>query len=197
MTEGPRALPVVLAAVAAGVVLMSAVLVPYFVVGDEGVSRSAAAESEEPSLADVRVFEALPNAHTDDGVDYEQSPPIGGAHDPEWLDCGPYDAPVRDENAVHDLEHGTVWITYEPGLPDADVSLLEDILPRNGLLSPYVDLPAPVVVTVWGRQLRLDGANDPRLALFIGEYGDGRTAPEPFASCAGGLRESPDTGTSV
>ena len=35
-------------------------------------------------------------------------------HDPVWLDCGAYDAPVRDENAVHDLEHGSVWITYDP-----------------------------------------------------------------------------------
>ena len=52
-------------------------------------------------------------------------PPVGGAHDPEWLECGAYDAPVRDENAVHDLEHGTVWITYDGPARPADVAALE------------------------------------------------------------------------
>ena len=43
-----------------------------------------------------------------------------------------------------------------------------------------------MVVTVWGRQLDLTGADDPRLELFIDEYSEGVTSPEPFASCAGG-----------
>ena len=42
-------------------------------------------------------------------------------------------------------------------------------------------------MTVWGRQLRLTGADDPRLPLFVAAFGDGHTAPEPFASCAGGM----------
>jgi hypothetical protein len=46
-----------------------------------------------------------------------------------------------------------------------------------------------VVVTVWGRQLALVGADDPRLPLFLHRYGGGETAPEPFASCAGGVRD--------
>jgi hypothetical protein len=50
-----------------------------------------------------------------------------------------------------------------------------------------------VVVTVWGRQLALTGADDPRLGMFVAAFGDGHTAPEPFASCAGGVRD-PDTG---
>ena len=86
------------------------------------------------------------------------------------------------------LEHGAVWITYDPGA-DVDVAALEDALPQNGILSPYDGLDAPVVVTVWGRQLELDGADDPRLELFIDTLGGGETAPEPFASCAGGVRD--------
>ena len=53
-------------------------------------------------------------------MDYPTSPPAGGAHDAAWLDCGVYDEPIRDENAVHDLEHGTVWISYRPDLDDDD-----------------------------------------------------------------------------
>jgi hypothetical protein len=125
--------------------------------------------------------------HTQADVDYTQTPPLGGAHDPAWLECGAYDEPVRDENAVHSLEHGTVWITHDPDLPAEDVDALAGALPEKGILSPYPDLPAPVVVSVWNRQLRLTGADDPRLAQFVDEFGDGSTAPEPFASCRGGV----------
>ena len=167
-------------ATAAAAVVALAVLSPLVVQQVRG-------EPADRTLRQVRVDEGLRNDHTPDAVPYAAVPPLGGPHDPAWLECGPYDAPVRDENAVHDLEHGTVWITYDPALADADVAALEGELPDNGLLSPYDGLPSPVVVTVWGRQLRLTGADDPRLPLFIAAFGDGHTSPEPFASCAGGL----------
>ena len=192
----PSRTPVVIAAVTAVVVLALAVLVP--------VAVQRLRVSQQPAVAanldEVKVYENLPRDHTEDDVDYTQVPPVGGRHDPVWLDCGAYDAPVRDENAVHDLEHGSVWITYRPDLDAAGLRTLTEALPQNGILSPYDGLPAPVVVTVWGRQLRLTGADDPRLVLFIQRYGAGRTAPEPFASCAGGVREpsgGSGSGTSV
>jgi hypothetical protein len=193
--EAPEArrsrLPVLLAVLAAVLALGLAVLVPVL------VQRVRA--SQEPSapadLTAVRVFEDLDNDHTDGDVDYPTSPPAGGPHDAQWLDCGVYDEPIRDENAVHDLEHGTVWISYRPDLDADEVGALAGALPDNGILAPYDDLPAPVVITVWERQLRLTGVDDPRLALFLARFSDGHTAPEPFASCAGGLRESDDEGT--
>ena len=45
------------------------------------------------------------------------------------------------------------------------------------------------MVTVWGVQLQLTGADDPRLAEFIDEFGDGHTSPEPFVTCEGGLTD--------
>ena len=184
-----RLLPVVLAAVAAVLLVGVAVAVPLLL--------SDAPEAAGPvDLDDVRVYDDLEVAHTTDDVDYPQSPPVGGPHAPAWLDCGVYDEPVRDENAVHDLEHGSVWITYDPDA-DVDVAALAEALPQNGILSPYDGLDAPVVVTVWGRQLELDGADDPRLELFIETLGGGETAPEPFASCAGGIRDTDPSGTSV
>ena len=50
-------------------------------------------------------------------------------------------------------------------------------------------LLALAVVTVWGTQLQLDGADDRRLGLFLEEYGDGHTAPEFGASCRGGTSD--------
>ena len=57
---------------------------------------------------------------------------MGGEHFAAWLDCGVYDAPVPDEVAVHDLEHGAVWITYDADALDAEqVAALEDALPEQ------------------------------------------------------------------
>ncbi|ANH39955.1 hypothetical protein I601_3549 [Nocardioides dokdonensis FR1436] len=156
----------------------AAVLVPLLV--EESVDRT---------LDDVRVYEDLVIKHVEGDVDYEQDPPVGGPHADRWLDCGVYDTQVRPENVVHDLEHGTVLISYRPGTPPADVDALAAVLPDNGILTPWRSQVAPVVVTVWGSQLSLIGADDPRLALFIESFGAGETAPEPFASCAGGLSD--------
>ncbi|GAA2156755.1 hypothetical protein GCM10009844_45230 [Nocardioides koreensis] len=191
--SSPSRGPVVIAVVAAFVVLALAVAVPVTVQQLRGDDRPAVAAN----LDEVRAYEDLRRDHTADDVDYDQVPPVGGMHDPVWLDCGAYDAPVRDENAVHDLEHGSIWIAYQPDLGAGDVAALIDELPQNGILAPYDGLPAPVVVTAWGRQLRLTGADDPRLPLFVERYGDGHTAPEPFASCAGGVRETGSGGTEV
>lgn len=190
--EGPRPrhrLRLAVAVLAALALVAVAVAAPLVsgLVRDEPVDRT---------LRQVRVVTDIPRSHTPDTVDYRSVPPVGGPHDPAWLECGAYDEPVRDENAVHDLEHGTVWITHDPALPAADVAALERELPDNGILSPYDGLPSPVVVTVWGRQLRLTGADDPRLPLFVARFSDGHTSPEPFASCHGGVTDGGSSGDS-
>lgn len=178
----PSRLPLVLATVAALVVLGAALVAPLVdraIRGEERAQRAL-------DLTLVETWEITDRAHTMDDVTYPQDPPAGGAHAPVWLACGVYDEPVREENAVHDLEHGTVWITHDPGLPAADLETLAEQLPDNGIMSPREGLPSPVVVTVWGAQLQLDGADDRRLGLFVEEYGDGHTAPEFGVSCEGG-----------
>jgi len=174
-----RAPVIALAVIGVAIVVALAVAVPMLV-----------AEDPVPSdLSAVRSYDDLSTHHTPDDVDYPQSPPVGGEHASEWLECGAYDVPVREENAVHDLEHGTVWISYAPDLGANDVATLAALLPQNGIMAPYPGLDAPVVVTVWGRQLSLDGAEDSRLELFVRTYGGGETAPEPNVTCAGGIRD--------
>lgn len=162
------------------------VLVLGLALAAPGIASLAGVEDDPADLSAVQTYEITDMGHSPDDLDYPQAPPVGGPHHPVWLDCGHYEEPVREENAVHDLEHGTVWITYDPALPARDVDRLLDQLPDNGILSPHEDLPGPVVVTVWGAQLVLDGADDERLALFLAEYGDGHTAPEFGVTCHGG-----------
>jgi len=140
---------------------------------------------------DVKTYDVGPaGEHTGGDVDYEQTPPAGGPHNPVWQNCGFYDKLVRDENAVHSLEHGAVWITYAPDLPQNQVNELKNIAESESyvLVSPYPDLPddTPVVASAWGKQVGLDGADDPDLQSFIQAYQQGPQTPEPGAACTGG-----------
>jgi hypothetical protein len=186
------------AIVAVGVLVLVAILV-FQVYKASRPPRGGDPHNDIPQLKATKYYDFIGGEHTTDPVHYQQVPPAGGPHDPTWDDCGVYDAPPRNENAVHDLEHGTVWITYRPGTDAADIAKLETVLGtvKSGkiMLSPYPGLPAPVVVTVWDAQLDLKSAEDPRLPIFVKFYGDGHTAPEAaFATCKGGshIMASPD-----
>lgn len=191
-----RVLPVVIAGVVALGLVTAAVVVPLLLADDE---ETVADEDVDTSdLSAVRAYDGLSYQHLEAGEqhDYPQSPPVGGDHAPVWLECGAYDEPLPEVNAVHDLEHGATWLTYRPDeVADAGIAKLEELLPANGLLSPYPDQEAPVVITVWGRQLDLLGPDDPRIGLFLAAFGAGTTAPEPFASCNGGVDPDDLTGT--
>lgn len=143
---------------------------------------------------DVQEFDIGPaNQHVAQGanVDYEQSPPVGGEHDPIWLNSGFYDAPVRDENAVHTLEHGGVWLAYSPDLPQEGKDRIREIVGGQDcvIASPFPDLSAPVVASAWGLQVALEGADDPDLERFVRAYRRGPQTAEPGASCSGGVGE--------
>jgi hypothetical protein len=122
-------------------------------------------------------------------IEHKENPPIGGAHNVAWQNCGVYTEPIHNEHAVHSLEHGAVWITYRPDLPADQVRVLQGMTTDDYmLLSPYPGLPAPVVATAWNRQLTLTGASDPRLAAFIAEYKNNpANTPEFGASCFGAV----------
>ncbi len=139
-------------------------------------------------ITGLQKISGLTNPHTDQPVRYPQTPPAGGPHNPVWLNCGIYNQPVRNENAVHSLEHGAVWITYQPDLAANQVAALRRIVGTNAKesLSPYPDLPAPIVVSAWARQLQLTSADDPRLPQFLRALRNGAQAPEPAGPCTGG-----------
>jgi hypothetical protein len=171
-------------AIVVGIVVLALVGVAAY-----GIYHTIATQAEASKAIDgLQSFTGLDRSHTLAPVVYPQTPPVGGAHNPVWLNCGVYTSPVPNEKAVHSLEHGAVWITYQPDLPAAEVQKLQDITRQSGyrLLSPYPDLPSPIVVSAWGYQLKLEQADDPRLMRFILKYEQNPLGPEPGASCTGG-----------
>lgn len=127
----------------------------------------------------------------DEGVVYEDVslPPVGGVHSPRWQNCGIYDQPVEVKNAVHSMEHGAVWIAYNPSLPSEEVNALRNVVGDQSylLLAPYPNLDGNVVLTAWGVQLQVGSATDERVANFIDQYRLGPQTPEFGAACDGGV----------
>jgi hypothetical protein len=173
---------------ARGVLLLGGILVAVLM---GFVAAVYSREDASGPLAEVKDIDVGPTGlHDVRNIDYAQTPPAGGPHNPVWQNCGFYDESVRDENAVHSLEHGAVWITYQPDLPQEQIGKLRDLAQSNRfvLISPYPDLPAPVVASAWGKQLRLQSAEDPDLKRFVQFYSQGpQVRVEPgHSSCRGG-----------
>lgn len=126
--------------------------------------------------------------HVAGAVEYPQTPPAGGPHNAVWMNCGVYDQPVPNENAVHDLEHGAVWATYDPSLPQSEVAALIAAMPETySVVSPYEGLTSPIVLSAWDAQVAIDSPDDPRLAAFVERFWQSSSAPEPGAPCTGGI----------
>lgn len=144
--------------------------------------------SQPAAIEGVVVFSRQPRGHDDSlHLSTGSLPPVGGLHHNQPQDCGIYVTPIEPEKAVHSLEHGAVWITYQPDLPEADIAYLQDKVRGEEylLLSPFPGQQSPVVLTAWGVQLQTPSVRDRRINRFIALYLLGPTTPERGASCSG------------
>lgn len=128
--------------------------------------------------------------HVQGEVDYTNQPPAGGDHAGVWQNCGFYDQPIANENAVHSLEHGAVWIQYADDADEPTMQRIRQMADEPFVLaSPLSDLESPVVLSAWGKQLQLDSIDDPRVDQFVEAFVQGPQTPEPGAVCTGGVGE--------
>ncbi len=130
--------------------------------------------------------------HKEGRLTYTETPPVGGAHNPVWQNCGVYDTQIAVENAVHSLEHGAVWITYQPDLATDEVAKLREYAKGQTymLVSPYQygALDKPIYVIAWNHSMSVDKADDKRIASFIKKFKNvADNTPEFGAACTGAL----------
>ncbi len=151
---------------------------------------------------------ALEHDHVAGPVTYAVTPPVGGPHSATWMNAGVYTAPIPSERAVHNLEHGAIWITYDPSLPAAQVTALTAFVTKqspiaesaravgeNGQSNRYLDLspwatsslPTPIVMSAWGHQLRLTSATDPRMQQFVDTFRANATYSPELGSAVDGV----------
>ncbi len=175
--------------VAGGIVAAILLVISLFYLGQQG-----------PALATANIegVEILPDpgrGHTEEDVHYEDEVPVGGAHSAAWQNCGIYAEPIEEESAVHSLEHGAVWIAYQPDLPADQVETLRELVRSELsrvrepliLLTPKPGLETPIVASAWRVRLALEDASDERLVEFVQEYQRGPYTPEPGAACTDGI----------
>jgi hypothetical protein len=166
-------------------------------VGKSEISNMMPAGGDKPDAArplpenppnGIEVYPATTNRTVEGPIDYQRRPPTNGDHDPLWQNCGFYEEPIEDRHAVHSLDHGVVWITYRPNLPERQIESLRPYGQENYvILSPYPGQFAPVTATSWRVQLELSGADDSRLRRFVDQFRISELAPLSGNRCTLGV----------
>ncbi|WP_371524829.1 DUF3105 domain-containing protein [Streptomyces sp. NBC_01283] len=149
-------------------------------------------ESAPPTLVKgERTWSGLTRNHVTTKVSYPMNPPVGGDHHPVWLNCDAkvYTKQVPNEHAVHSLEHGAVWVSYNDEASPRDVQRLSKKVSATpySFMSPYKSQDAPIILTAWGHQLKLDTAFDRRFGEFMEKYVLGEQTQERGSPCADGI----------
>lgn len=181
-------------AVVALIALIAVNLVPKYEAKQEADKWAPTEANQDPSTAIEGVvkvdYAAGQHVGPTQRVAYDQSPPFGGPHDSVWATCTGvvYPNAIRTENAVHSLEHGAVWITYNPDqVGAAQIDQLKSKVDGRPytLMSPYPGQNAAISLQSWGHQLKVDSADDPRIDQFLAALRLNRyTYPEVGASCS-------------
>ncbi len=154
----------------------------------QGIYAGASTVAANGSLSFTEYKSAL-HVQPTQRVAYDRYPPVGGPHDAEWADCNGdvYPTAVRNENMVHPLEHGAIWITYNPKtIAAGDLEKLTALVTGKTYIymSPYPDLDSPISVQAWAHQLKVTSASDVRIRQFITALQQNQyIAPEPGGSC--------------
>ncbi|MDX3453655.1 DUF3105 domain-containing protein [Streptomyces sp. ME02-8801-2C] len=135
----------------------------------------------------------LTQNHVTKTVNYPMEPPVGGDHNPVWMNCNGdvYDKALSNMNAVHSLEHGAVWVTYNSKASKADIDALAAKVKKTPytLMSPDDKQADPIMLSAWGKQRTVTSAKDPNVDKFFEEFVQGKQTPEPGAACTNGLSQ--------
>ena len=112
---------------------------------------------------------------------YNSNPPTSGPHYAQPAEWGVYQQALKDEQAVHNLEHGGIWISYK----DVDAQTkdeLETIGRQNSgatVVSPRSNGEAKISLASWGRLEKLDSFDRDKIIDFI--KANKNKSPEKFA----------------
>jgi uncharacterized protein DUF3105 len=135
---------------------------------------------------DIRPGQAVPimgNDHIADTAptpEYNSNPPTSGSHSSP-VNGGAYSIEVPERNALHNLEHGFVWITYK-NVDDqtvADLTRIGQQFPGTVVVSPREANDAPIALVSWGRIEKMETFDEAAIIDFI--WKNRNNSPEPFA----------------
>lgn len=107
------------------------------------------------------------------GSGYNSNPPSSGPHWPSPAKNGFYETALADEQFIHDLEHGYVWIAYRPDVGDEVKNKLREIVQKDDwkiVAAPREANDAKIALVAWGRVLKMDEPDYGKIEDFIRTY---------------------------
>lgn len=106
---------------------------------------------------------------------YNSNPPTSGWHLPAPAGWGYYSMVIPDELAVHNLEHGGIWISYRDARDTQLAEKLEALTRRfrsKVIVTLRPNNDSPIAVAAWGRLLKLDRYDEQQIVTFINVFRD-------------------------
>jgi hypothetical protein len=184
---------------ALGSAALAAVLIGIlvFAAQHQGLGDKSSLVYARSQISGIINTDGLGRNHTESAVNYPGQatmPPVGGNHNPLPESCQVYTQPIANEHAVHSLEHGAVWVTYNPDkVSAADIAKLKSLVNGNPfqLMSPYPGLKSAISLQAWGEQVFLKKASDSRVKRFLELFTTPAWNLEPGKACTGTTATGP------
>lgn len=108
---------------------------------------------------------------------YNSNPPTSGPHYVKTAKTGFREEIIPDENLVHNLEHGDVWISFKPNISEAVKNELKDLAALKVVVTPRPANEFDIALAAWGRLdtfnvlgESLTEAEETRISDFIKRY---------------------------
>lgn len=100
---------------------------------------------------------------------YNSNPPTSGWHYTQPADWGVYQEELPDEQLIHNLEHGGIWISYKDVDRETKFNLeaMGKRYPRSVIVTPRSLNDAKIVLASWGRLLKLESFDETMIVEFI------------------------------
>ena len=112
---------------------------------------------------------------------YNSNPPTSGWHYAQSADWGVYQQELPDEQLIHNLEHGGIWISYKniDQKTKEDLEIIGKKYPESVVVTPRSANDANIVLASWGRLEKLESFNETKIVEFI--KANTNKSPEPLA----------------
>ena len=121
--------------------------------------------------------------------EYTSDPPSSGPHYGQTAKTGFREEEVRDQNIIHNLEHGDIWISYNPRISEDIKSQLKQFAGGKVIITPREANETDIALVSWGR---IDDFNiengildKQRIKDFIRRYTN--LGPERVGPSTGGI----------
>lgn len=104
---------------------------------------------------------------------YNSNPPTSGWHYVTPAEWGVYNEQLPDEQLIHNLEHGGIWLSYQDPTNQEIINQLVAIAnryPSHMIVAPRPQNDSPVAVAAWGQLLTMETVDEAVIHAFIRRY---------------------------